>query len=117
MKSKYFIQIIYLKNCPHSYNALQLLINNNIPFTKITVTNNDKHIYKNDIINTFPQIYLKKKNHNDSLLIGGFDNIYTIINNYKNNINNIDNFIENINVFKFSKKVSLRIFQLLNSKL
>jgi glutaredoxin len=73
----YYLNIISLKNCPYSEAANSLVKNNNIK-SKVTIINSDeKEKYKTDIINTFPQVYLKKENSSGSVLLGGYDTLKT----------------------------------------
>jgi len=83
---------------------------------KITMINQkDKDKYKTDEIETFPQIYLKKKNHNDSLLIGGYSNIKELFDLfYKKNYNKneVDNYLNNNK--QWSKHGLLRFIEMIN---
>jgi len=114
---QYYLDIVYLEGCPHSKASLDLLKSNNINHNLITVSYNNKEKYKTDFISTFPQIYLKKKNNNGSLLLGGnsdLQQIYTIIKNNKNpketriNLKKYNSYINN--------KLSLRILELFTNK-
>ena len=111
----YYIDAILLQSCPYSISANELLLNLNIESNKIWVNQNNKNNYKNGIINTFPQVYLKKKNTNGSVLIGGYSDLKYFVDNFykqKYNINNINN---TMNKYKMSKKAVLRIIELINS--
>ena len=43
---------------------------------------NEKENYKTEDIKTFPQVYLKKDNTKDSLLLGGFSDFNNLINTF-----------------------------------
>ena len=117
----YYFKLVSLENCPYSMASEDLFINNKIKHELVKVKQNEKLKYKTEKINTFPQIYLKKKYSNGSLLIGGYDDIkeyYDLINSTNQNSKTIKKFkdlldkkIENI-----SDKSVLRIIQLLISK-
>ena len=112
---EYYLHVIYLEGCPHSRNAHELLVKNNIKHKLTRVTHNNKDIYKTDLISTFPQIYLKKNNTKGSILLGGnsdLNNIYNITRKEKNNaINAILKLHKNI-----KSKLSLRIYELFTKK-
>lgn len=113
---KYIIKIILLKGCYYSNLAKQLLLNNNLPCKIIEVDYENKNLYKTDKIQTYPQIYLIKKNSIGNLLLGGCNDLEFIIKTFKNveyNINNVNNFIEK---YKWSKKATLRLIELINKK-
>lgn len=83
----YYIYGIILDGCPYSMMADELIRNNTSRFEILNVNHDNKNEYKNDNIQTFPQIYLKKYNSNFSELIGGyteFKQIYDIVKNAKN---------------------------------
>lgn len=106
----YYIKIIVLKKCPYCENALNILKKikkENLEI--IQIDDSEKHLYKTQFINTFPQIFLKKKNSKGSLLIGGYDDIKFIDDSIKNKeaIKIIRNKFKN-----FSKKAALRIIEL-----
>ena len=56
----YYIKAIMLVDCPYSIRAAELLKIHNIPNKSLWITSNDKEKYVNDMIDTYPQIYLKK---------------------------------------------------------
>jgi glutaredoxin len=114
MKNNYFIQAIILENCPFSIAAEKLLIKHNISRDITYVDSSSKNNYKNDKINTFPQIYLKKKNNPNNLLIGGYTELKLIIDTFKSNRFNkkiVKKYLENCNL---SYKSLLRLIQLIN---
>jgi glutaredoxin len=107
MNNKYYLHIIYLENCPYSQNALELLEEKKINYEITKVNHENKDKYKTDMINTFPQIYLKKEGKNDSLLLGGRDKLYKLYETIKNK-EKIDEFspkaIKRLSeLFKFEK--------------
>ncbi len=111
----YYFNAILLDECPYSINAKRLLEQYNINHKIIIVTQHNKEKYKNDKIKTFPQIYLKKENSVGNVLIGGYDELNSLINlsNNKKFNNDIVNSI--MNKYKISKKTSLRLYQLINN--
>jgi len=105
-----------LDGCPYSIRAMEVLKLHNIPYKIINVDNNNKDKYVTDIIDTFPQIYLKKYNSNQNLLLGGCDDLTNFIMNFKSqklNKNDINIFMRK---YKWSKKAALRLIQLINQK-
>jgi len=113
--NSYYINAIILNNCPYSLNAQRLLKNNNINHKIINVDNNNKNNYKTDKINTFPQIYLKHKNREGSILLGGYTELNNFINEFKNTKYNIDKINYFINKNNWNKKATLRLIELINS--
>ena len=112
----YYFDIILLEGCSSSSDAYNLLVNNQINHKKVIVNNNNKHLYKSKDIDTYPQIYLKKYNHNGNVLIGGYDNLSNLFKLFHGKELN-DKHISNVmNEYNISKKASLRIFELINSK-
>ena len=111
--SRYYVNAIMLENCPYSIAADKLLKDNKIPNKTIWINQQEKERYISDEISTFPQIYLKKLNSKGSLLLGGHDNLKETINNLKLNKNipgETDKFMKK---YKWSKKATLRFFQLI----
>jgi glutaredoxin len=113
--NNYYLYAIILEGCPYSKKAEELLNSyNNLEKNIITISYSDKEKYKTNEINTFPQIYLKKKNSNGNLLLGGYSDLKDFYNNfYKKTYseNNVSNFINNKN---WSKKAVLRLIELIN---
>lgn len=110
--SNYYLHSVILKNCPYS-NAAHELLNNSSEFTFVDHNNKDK--YKNDNISTFPQIYLKRKDSNGSLLIGGYDNIkelHDLFHKKKYSETNINEFLKNNT--NWTRKGLLRFIELIN---
>ena len=116
----YFLKIIALENCGFSKKALDLLINNNIEHELVTINYNDKEKFKTNNINTYPQIYLMKKNSKGHLLLGGYDKLNNFINVFKDikNKDNLSNEKENFmkNNINWSNKATLRLIKLVLSK-
>ena len=118
----YYFKLVSLEGCPYSKAGEELFSNNKIKHELIKVQHKEKIKFKSDNINTFPQIYLKKKYSKGSLLVGGYDDIkeyYDLVNSSNDPIDKIikkfkgllDKKIENI-----SDKSVLRIAQLLIKK-
>lgn len=116
----YFLKIIALVNCAYSKKALDLLIKNKIEHESIIIDNEDKDKFKTNNINTYPQIYLMRKNTNGHLLLGGYDKLNNFINIFKNIkdkeklLEEKKNFINN-NI-NWSEKATLRLINLILSK-
>ena len=113
--SNYYIFAVLLENCSYSINARKLLETNNINHTVQNVSYADKEKFKKENYDYYPQIYLKKNNSNDSLFLGGYNDLEDFINTFKNNgynDNNIDKF--NKKYYWWSKKAALRFIQLVN---
>lgn len=111
---KYFIKAILLEDCSYSNATRELIRIHQFPTDIIWVNQSNKENYKTDQINTFPQIYLKKKISNGNLLLGGHDEFKNSINTfYKQKISNVDikNWMEKT---AWSKKSTLRLIQLIN---
>jgi len=111
--SNYYLYLIVLKDCPYGNNAIQLLENYNIKnFEKNTIKIHDKEKYKTELIDTFPQIYLKKKNSNGSLLLGGYSELKSFFDKfYQTPLN--ETYLNNFNK-NWSKKATLRLIELIN---
>jgi glutaredoxin len=117
IKNNYYLKIILLNDCPYSEKAKQIINENKIPVKIINVNYENKELYKNDNINTYPQIYLNKKGSKSNLLLGGFTDLSESINNFKSlkSESNLDNSVNNfMNKYKWSKKATLRFIQLFN---
>jgi hypothetical protein len=112
---KYFLKLILLKECFYSKAAHKLSQTYKLPVEINWINQTNKENYKTEQINTFPQIYLKKKNSNGSLLLGGYQELENCINifyGHEISEQNINNFM---NKTKWSKKSSLRLIQLINN--
>ena len=112
----YFIKAIMLENCPYSINADKIIKQYNLPHKILWIDNNSKNKYVNNMIQTFPQIYLKKENAMNSLLLGGYTELQNFMNTFydKYSENDINKFME-INP-RWSKKGTLRLIELINNK-
>lgn len=111
----YHIKAILLNNCPYSDAALEIIKNNKIKSNIININNDNKYMYKNDQIDTFPQIYLNKNNSYGNLLLGGYDDLKKFIDNFKDHKYSDDKINKFMNEYKWSKKATLRFIQLLHS--
>lgn len=78
----YSLKVYVLNNCYYCNQTKLLLKNNSIKAKIITVKEDQKDKYKSKDINTFPMIYLVKKNK--KILIGGYDKLTLIINQINN---------------------------------
>lgn len=114
--SNYYLQSIVLQNCPYSNAAAELLNkHSNINKEIISISADDKEYYKTSHIDTFPQIYLKKKYKTGSFLIGGYSelrNLFELFHNKKYSHENIKKFIDTNK--NWSKKALLRFIELIN---
>ena len=111
----YYLKIILLKGCPYCEKTKKLLSKYNFKKEIITVDNDTKEKWKSTNMNTFPQIFLKKENRKDHLLIGGFNDISFIENksssSTEKNLSNIKNEI-NKKYPQLSEKATLRLLEL-----
>ena len=113
--NNYYIKAILLHNCPYSHNAFDLIKKYQL-HSKITwVSNDDKLKYKTTSINTFPQIFLQKYNSHGSILLGGFDDIQHIYNTFYNKKYSESNITQFMAKYNCSKKILLRLIQLINN--
>ena len=118
----YYFKLVSLEGCPYSMASEDLFVNNKIKHELVKVKYNDKMKYKTDSINTFPQIYLKKKYSKGSLLVGGYDDIKEYFDLINNSINQDDKTIKKFKelldkkIENISDKSVLRIAQLLIAK-
>lgn len=113
--NNYYIKVILLEGCPYSINLEKLMEQNKIIHKKfIRVNHSNKHLYKSDLINTFPQVYLNKYNSKGNLLLGGYEDFNNFIKIFKNNAldsNKINNFMK---IKNWSKRATIRLIQLIN---
>jgi len=77
MKRK--ITSVVLKDCSYSNALIDMFKKLNLSTKFIKVTQETKHKYKTDKINTFPQVYI------DKFLIGGYDDTKYLIDIINNN--------------------------------
>jgi hypothetical protein len=117
MNNNYYIDSIILENCPYSIKAENLLKKHNIPINIITVDHDNKHKYKTSQINSFPQLYLKNKLKKDSLLLGGYDDLNYVFTKFKNKQITNENITQFMNKYKWAKKPTLRLIQLINNNI
>lgn len=110
----YKIKIISLDNCVFSDKAIKILNKNNIKYDQIKINSKTKDKYLNEKIKTFPQIYLTKKTHPDKLLIGGYIDIYNIINVI--NKKSFKSAIDYLSKYKWAKKTKLRLIEIFTKK-
>lgn len=116
MSELYYIKAILLTNCPYSEAAFQLINTHKLP-NKVTWVNQDnKNNYKTEFISTFPQIYLSKYNNNNNLLLGGYDDFKSFIDTFKSKSLSDDNINKFMTKYKWSRKATLRLIQLINQK-
>lgn len=114
MSSEYHIKIISLENCPYSQSAKELVKNYNINSKIIDITRDEKDKFKTNSIQTFPQIYLKKYNKVDDLLLGGYSDLSNFVNEFYKKPYSDDKVNDFMNKYKWSKKAVLRLIQLIN---
>ena len=115
MSGEYHLKIISLENCPYSQSAKELVKNYSISNEIINITRDEKDKFKTNKIQSFPQIYLKKYSRVGDLLLGGYDDLKNVMDEfYKKSYdkNKVDNFIKKYN---WGKKSVLRLIQLINS--
>ena len=74
----YSIKLISLNNCPYSIAAEKFFKDKKIKIELVKINHNKKNLYKNNKIDTFPQIYLISSGKNHSKLLGGFNDIQDI---------------------------------------
>jgi len=111
----YYLYLVVLEDCHYSSSAVELIKNYNIKDAEInTIQRINKDKYKTKLIETFPQIYLKRKNRKGSLLLGGYDNLKLFFDKfYKNGFDKkyVKEFTEKN---KWNEKSTLRLIQLIN---
>jgi glutaredoxin len=118
--TNYKLFVYSLEGCGYSKACLDTLNNLNIEYQVIRVSYDEKEKYKiPNVIETYPQIYLKKNNTKGSLLLGGYSDLKNIIDTFINSPydeNKINNFILNTKLNGWNKKALLRLIELLISK-
>jgi glutaredoxin len=112
--NNYYIKAIFLNNCSYSTAAKELLDNFKIPYKSTIISGNEKNNYVNDMIDTFPQLYLRKHNTFGNLLLGGYDELNQFIQTFKGQKLNDENIKKFMDKHKWSKKATLRLIQLVN---
>lgn len=113
----YYLEIFSLDGCPYSKAANDLLLKHKINLNLINISYENRDKFKNEKINTFPQIFLKKRNRSSGLLVGGFDELneatFIIENNLSNDeLSDTKNLLKNVFVEDFSDRAILRFIQL-----
>jgi len=111
----YYFKCIFLDGCSYCIKANQLLSKYNIKYTFETVNYEESHKFITDKISTFPQIYLIKEGSKGSLLIGGYDNLNELFTLFYKKKYDSDNVTLIMNKYGYSKKIVLRLIQLLNN--
>ena len=113
----YYLKVISLVGCPYSEKAIKLVNNYNIKNETTFINSNEMDKYVTDDIQTFPQIYLMKKNSNGHFLLGGCSDLEECIswvtsnydkNTYNKSITNI------MTKYNWNKKIALRFAKLIN---
>ena len=112
--NNYYIKAIILNGCPYSNNAVKLLKTHKIQSNIEYINTNEKEIYKNNNIKTFPQIYLKKYGSKGNLLLGGFNDLNNFIKKFKNTKYNENDIQDSITDTKLSRKAIERLIELIN---
>ena len=109
----YSFQVISLQNCPYSNAAKEFLDNKNIKYDLITVDFLTKNKYKSNEIDTFPQVYIVKKNK--KILIGGYEDLKDINDNvFKKDMELSIKYL-NKKFKNLSRKNKLRIIKVFNN--
>jgi glutaredoxin len=111
----YYIKAVLLENCSYSEKAYKLLKEHNIKYTHVVVTPKTKDNYKTSLITTFPQIYLCKNNALGSQLLGGCDDLSYFIDTFKKPYLDNNKITEFMNKYKWSKKGTLKLIQIINN--
>lgn len=112
--SDYSLKLILLQNCSYSIAANELIKNHKIPSQTQWISQSKKELYVSDKIQTFPQIYLNKFNSKGNLLLGGYTDLKSFIDIFKGSKLSNSNINEFMNKYKWSKKSTLRLIQLIN---
>ena len=111
----YYLQVNSLIGCPYSIDLENIIKTKKIHAEINKISSDEKHLYKNELISTFPQVYLKKFNSQGSILLGGNSDIKEILNNNNKTFEEQLQFL-NKKYPKISKKAKLRILQLFLKK-
>ena len=107
------IKVISLNNCPFSMAAVNLFNEKNIKIKKKDVTSQEKENFKNNEIDTFPQIYIN--NSGNDFLLGGFTDIQHINQNvYKIDLDTSIKYLNKKYKKQLTRKTVLRLIQLFN---
>ena len=111
----YYFLAILLNDCPYSIALKDLLNSSSYKHLKVEYINVDhttKYKYKNNIIDTFPQLYFKKTNSKENILLGGYDSFINLINATNNSLDDIKKKISN-EYPTLSNKIILRLIKFL----
>jgi glutaredoxin len=111
----YYIHTVLLENCPYSTSAKNLLDKYNIKYTNIIVNQSNKDKFKTGTLQTFPQVFLKKKNSKGSLYLGGYNEMDELCRMFYKQPLNSSNLLLVQNKYKISKKAGLRLIELINN--
>ena len=91
-----------------------MLNNLKIKYKIVNVAWQDKEKYKTSEIQTFPQVYLKKKINNGTLLLGGYDDLKKFIDIFIDNKINENTYAEFQKKYVFwNKHAIIRLIELL----
>ena len=113
----YYLFIVILEDCIYSTSVINLLDSFKIKYKHLKVMQKDKDKFKTIEIDTFPQIYLKKNKNNDSLLLGGYNDLKYFIDLFIKQKYNEKNIIKFQNKYIFwQKKPILRLIEIINQK-
>lgn len=112
----YYLYAIVLEGCGYS-NAAKELLQNNKNAEIFPITQDVKEKYKTNLIQTFPQIYLKRRNSKGSLLIGGYSDILNLYTLFRGKYlkEDVNKHLNEQTGTKINKKTLLRIIELINS--
>ena len=111
----YYLFIITLEDCFYCEAAINLLNSFKIKYKYLKVNRNEKDKFKTTEISTFPQVYLKQ--NNNTLLLGGYDNLKEFIDKFINQIYNKETFLKFQNKYKlWKKKFILRLLEIIIQK-
>ena len=112
--SDYSLKLILLQNCGYSIAANELIQSHKIPSQTQWISSSEKELYITDKIQTYPQIYLNKFNSKGNLLLGGYTDLKSFIDTFKGSKLLDSNVNEFMKKYKWSKKSTLRLIQLIN---
>jgi glutaredoxin len=113
----YYLFIVVLDGCGYSRAAIELLNNFNIKYKSLKINQDEKSKYVTTEINTFPQVYLKKNVTNDTLLLGGYDDLKYFCDIFRHKKYDEQNIIDFSKKYSFwNKKSILRLIEIINLK-
>jgi glutaredoxin len=111
----YYIHTVLLENCSFSTSAKNLLDKYNIKYTNTIVNQSNKDKFKTDKLQTFPQVFFKKKNNNGALYLGGYNELDELFRMFYKQSLHSSNLLLVQNKYKISKKAGLRLIELINN--